>query len=1715
MKKILNEIKEVLRELKIYKNFISISTNKIVKFLNSIEFKNIFIIILMYLSVFICVNREYAYKHVNQIRNLLLPLKIKKIDTNYKSIISKEEELNRINREEQIKRINEFFQKEDFSKKFINEISYNIEKNKIKFPIEIKLDKKIYDCRTDFVEPKCFSYDVERGLTNVHRGVYIGINLAHDIWGWIDYYQSYFFIAVTDNKTYFTLKFGVLYDLIKEKLTEKKRKKNSFSSISTRFLDIYIDRTNNNCFYNVIEEYSKYRQNISTITKNFYIKWSEILLNFSLPLTIETKITNSFSGYKNNLFNKLSFFKFKYKKKIKLNNNNLNQFIEQFNYIVLFLTNTTNFISKKELKFSFNLNIINDIYYIKDEIYHIKDEIYHIKMYYYKNKDYIYYKCLNFIDDIFYIKKKIILYYKKKISYFKNRKYHTHTKVKLKKNLYEKNLYNININMLRIMYNSNFVKMLIIMCNSNFIKQLGMIYEYTIIYIFDFLFYYIKKLYLFILSNYDHNVIIENVIRYNKFSIKKSIPKKINVYLLNCKKIQEFNIHLKLKKYFFHFNNNNNLILPCFSKRFNKISLVSSFLLYNSNLSKISNYNKSFFYFNSQKIPSNYNYYKQFIEEFIIFDKKKLNKKQIIDFKNFIPTILIKKFGQKKYKLLQLSIAQQKNLLISYSYNKFDNIYSQLENENIKFKFDEYKIYKSIKSENSDKNIDIVSQFAKNVDQKHEFKNPTYIYENFFEKIPFEDNFNYIEEIKKNKERIKYLEETINILFKKKTIFKNFFNNFNNDEILLFFTPFFNSTKYSKYIEFIKDFFKDLNKLLNIFIETKILKLDIFIKLIYPYIHYKFNVLLHYIYGFICKLDEENIIIFAQIKNIRTFIGKKIKINNIFSKKNVSLVLMKIATIYENEKNNYKYGPLQIRSCICIIIVCNICMCFKYVFGIVENSNELCKQTKILNYLILPSYVKEMDILSNHIRFTYSKENTNILINIIKRIFYFVIILIKSIKSLNIKYIIKYSLFSFKYILYSFINLIYNILDQIILYKNIIFISSKGKEIHSIFFNKKINKNKIRIKKDVIYENIISWISNSYFIFDREKKFIIKFITSNKNTFNFNKKLFFKKKKLEQQYGYIYLHNKINHKDIYVDDYKLINKHIVLANHYANFNSIYYCNKYKYNTFPFTLSFIPDKSRNTLVIDSEEKEFTLIKNNLIKDSCFPFVTLTPYYNPQFKQHRRFIYKYEFKHKRYRHKKNVIELDYFNNFTKNYFVQTDLDEHSMLDKLIINNRDEQFSIIFQLELIKTLSPCTIYIPDIQKLCIYKDPLDYIYLGTLINYISSFKEIIFIASTNNIKKVDPILITPDRFNKCLKIKEPDTILKQKKYFFTLLTSRGFYLQNILNKEEINNNKEFANSKGIRDLLTLSNETIAISIIRKNIYIDDNVIKFSRHRQLHIYKNKYEINKSFLLYKIGQAVIQFKLNYSPLNDPLSLNSNVLTKDYFYKNYFNIFTNIKKINLCFYILKCSAGFVVNKIWNQFEEDNLLFLPRYNFHNFNLFYAFLEIEKNILIGTNISELINIHYNLNYVINKKKIKYTQKNWNYFIENECLNNDNINMEEDLNEKLLILNKKKQHKHIKKRIDKNLIYTYIFDDENENLEIKESLKTIIENLNKNKAAIYNNNNYDSCYLFIYETILYMHTLIYKNKILFEKIINMLLEKGWIFPEELKTLLSDFII
>ena len=255
---------------------------------------------------------------------------------------------------------------------------------------------------------------------------------------------------------------------------------------------------------------------------------------------------------------------------------------------------------------------------------------------------------------------------------------------------------------------------------------------------------------------------------------------------------------------------------------------------------------------------------------------------------------------------------------------------------------------------------------------------------------------------------------------------------------------------------------------------------------------------------------------------------------------------------------------------------------------------------------------------------------------------------------------------------------------------------------------------------------------------------------------------------------------------------------------------------------------------------------------------------------------------------------------------------------------------------------------------------------LFLGLLLNYLSrdcercSNRNILVIASTHIPQKVDPALIAPNKLNTCIKLRRL-LIPQQRKHFFTLSYTRGFRLEK---KMFLTNGFEaITMGSNVRDLASLTDEALSISITQKKSIIDTNLIRSALHRQTWDLRSQVRSvqDHGILFYQIGRAVAQNVLLSNCSIDPISIYMKKKScnegDSYLYKWYLELGTSMKKLTILLYLLSCSAGSVAQDLWSLPELDEKNGITSYGLveNDSDLVHGLLEVEGT-LVGSSRTE---------------------------------------------------------------------------------------------------------------------------------------------------------------
>nr|YP_010419671.1 hypothetical protein RF2 [Laportea mooreana]YP_010419688.1 hypothetical protein RF2 [Laportea mooreana]USG53372.1 hypothetical protein RF2 [Laportea mooreana]USG53389.1 hypothetical protein RF2 [Laportea mooreana] len=543
----------------------------------------------------------------------------------------------------------------------------------------------------------------------------------------------------------------------------------------------------------------------------------------------------------------------------------------------------------------------------------------------------------------------------------------------------------------------------------------------------------------------------------------------------------------------------------------------------------------------------------------------------------------------------------------------------------------------------------------------------------------------------------------------------------------------------------------------------------------------------------------------------------------------------------------------------------------------------------------------------------------------------------------------------------DFISIIPNPINRIAFSRNTRHLSHTSKETYSLIRKRK------KVNGDWIDDKIESWVSNSDSIDDKDREFLVQFstLTTEKRidqillSLTHNDHYHLAKNdsgyQMIEQPGAIYLRYLVDIHKKYLMNYEfniscLAERRIFLAHYQKITYSQTSCGANSFHfrkPFSLRLALALALSRGILVIGSIGTGRSYLVKYLATNSYVPFITV-------------FLNKFlDNKPKGFLIDDSVDDSD-----DMDRDLDTKLELLTMMNALTMDMMPEidRFYITLQFELAKAMSPCIIWIPNIHDLDVNES--NYLSLGLLVNYLSrdcercSTRNILVIASTHIPQKVDPALIAPNKLNTCIKIRRL-LIPQQRKHFVTLSYTRGFRLE----KKMFHTNGFGAITMGsnVRDLASLTNEALSISITQKKSIIDTNLIRSALHRQTWDLRSQVRSvqDHGILFYQIGRAVAQNVLLSNCSIDPISIYMKKKScnegDSYLYKWYLEL--GMKKLTILLYLLSCSAGSVAQDLWSLPELDEKNGITSYGLveNDSDLVHVLLEVEGT-LVGSSRTE---------------------------------------------------------------------------------------------------------------------------------------------------------------
>nr|YP_009141401.1 hypothetical chloroplast RF21 [Lathyrus odoratus]AIL55927.1 hypothetical chloroplast RF21 [Lathyrus odoratus] len=573
--------------------------------------------------------------------------------------------------------------------------------------------------------------------------------------------------------------------------------------------------------------------------------------------------------------------------------------------------------------------------------------------------------------------------------------------------------------------------------------------------------------------------------------------------------------------------------------------------------------------------------------------------------------------------------------------------------------------------------------------------------------------------------------------------------------------------------------------------------------------------------------------------------------------------------------------------------------------------------------------------------------------------------------------------------LMNFIRIIPNPINRIAFLKNTRHLSHTSKKIYSLIKKRK------NMNSDWIDDKIESWIANSDLIADKEREFLLNYSTlttekridqilvslTNSDELSKNNSGY----QMIEQPGIIYLRYliDIHKKDLMNYEFNtscLAQRRVFLAHYqtitYSEIPCRPSCLDFPSHGKPFSLRLPLSPSRGILVIGSITTGQSYLLKSLATTSYVPFITVfvnkflenfakgfdTSYDEGDiFDEREGTIYSLLPDYEGSCYNPEIYERDHSEDFDRK--LDSRLKFLSMEDPvssdIIPEEELDRFYLTIQFELVKAMSPCIIWIPNIHDFD--RNESDDLSLGILVNSLSRDSEKgatsnnLVIASTHIPQKVDPGLIGPNKLNTCIKIRRL-LIPQQRKHFFTLSYTRGFHLE----KQIFNTNRLGSITLGsnVPDLVALTNEALSISIIQKKSILDTNIIRSALHRQTWDFRSHIrEIqDHGILVYQIGRALSQNLLLSNCSIDPISIYMKKTScqegDPYLYKWYVELGRSMKKLTILLYLLSCSAGSVAQDFFSlpgPNENNDGITSYRLLENDSDLVHGLLEIEGALL----------------------------------------------------------------------------------------------------------------------------------------------------------------------
>jgi len=456
-------------------------------------------------------------------------------------------------------------------------------------------------------------------------------------------------------------------------------------------------------------------------------------------------------------------------------------------------------------------------------------------------------------------------------------------------------------------------------------------------------------------------------------------------------------------------------------------------------------------------------------------------------------------------------------------------------------------------------------------------------------------------------------------------------------------------------------------------------------------------------------------------------------------------------------------------SILFLLLVAGYLVCTHLIF-VLRASSELQTEFEKVKSLVIPSYTIEFQKLKKE----YPPPEPNFFCWL-KELFLVVLEQLEDslFQILNIMMGVRYKKKYWNINLIDLISIMPNPINRITFSRNTRHLSHKSKEIHS--FIRRRGYAKKMLKADWSDDKIESWVGSTHAVYDEEREFLAQFsaLTPEKRIDQILLSLthsdHFSKNEsgyqMFEQPGAIYLRHLVDIHQKYLMNYEfntscLAERRVFLA-HYQTItysqtscgaNSFHFPSHGK--PFSLRLDLSASPSRGILVMGSIGIGRSYLVKYLAKNSYFPFITVFLRKFLRTKE-TKIIFDYDTDDEmddiedgpRTRESDDELDDSYDSDVDVEKelrYIAVDQDaDHTLFE---MEKKTEPFYILFQFELVKIMSPCIIWIPDIHDLHMNKP--NYLSRCLLVKYISMNCERsstnLVIASTNIPQKVEPSLI-----------------------------------------------------------------------------------------------------------------------------------------------------------------------------------------------------------------------------------------------------------------------------------------------------------------------------------------------------------------------------------